>query len=268
MKTMSDNDVETDRWSPAFTRRMITTVGPVIRSWFRSEVRGIDALPATGGALVVSNHSGGIMTPDWLVFAPMFYARFGYLRPLYTLAHYGIFLVPWAAALGNLGVVHASRENALRALHSGAVVLDFPGGDYDAFRPTLRQNVVDFEGRTGYVEVALEAGVPIVPAVSIGAQEMQLFVARGARLARGLGLHRVRMDILPLTIGLPFGLTMLFPANIPLPTKIVYQVLPPIDIVAQFGANPDIDEVDAHVRFVMQRALDHLSAARRFPIFG
>jgi hypothetical protein len=45
-------------------------------------------------------------------------------------------------------------------------------------------------------------------------------------------------------------------------------VLPPIDIVAEFGENPDIDEVDAHVRHVMQRALDELAAERRLPILG
>lgn len=265
---MSGQNVETAKWDPAFTRRMIKTVTPLIRTWFRPEVRGVDTIPAAGAALVVSNHSGGVLTPDWLVFAPPFYDTFGYDRPLYTLAHYGIFLVPWAGTLGSLGVVHASRDNALRALHSGAVVLDFPGGDYDAFRPTLRQDVVDFEGRTGYVEVALEADVPIVPAVSIGGQEMQLFVNRGAGLARRLGLHRIRMDILPLTIGIPFGPTVIFPPNIPMPTKIVYQVLPPIDVRARFGASPDVHEVDRYVRAQMQRTLDHLSAERRFPILG
>ena len=58
------------------------------------------------------------------------------------------------------------------------------------------------------------------------------------------------------------------PPNIPLPAKITMQVLPPIDIVAEFGENPDIDEVDAHVRHVMQRALDELAAERRLPMLG
>ena len=54
----------------------------------------------------------------------------------------------------------------------------------------------------------------------------------------------------------------------PLPTKIVTRVLPPIDVVAQFGEDPDVDEVDAHVRHVMQRALDELARARRLPVLG
>ena len=141
---------------------------------------------------MVSNHSGGVLTPDVLVLAPAFYHKFGYDRPLYTLAHYFIFFTPFRQYLGKLGVVHASREKAAEALHSDAVVLVFPGGDYDAFRPTLTQNIIDFDGRTGYVRTAIEAGVPIVPAVSIGGQETQLFVTRGTGLAKRLGLPRMR----------------------------------------------------------------------------
>jgi hypothetical protein len=56
--------------------------------------------------------------------------------------------------------------------------------------------------------------------------------------------------------------------NLPLPAKIVTEVLPPIDITAQFGENPDIAEVDAHVHKVMQSALDRLAAQRRLPVLG
>ena len=61
---------------------------------------------------------------------------------------------------------------------------------------------------------------------------------------------------------------MIFPPNLPLPSKIVTQVLEPIDITATFGEDPDIDEVDHHVRSVMQTALDDLSRKRRFPVIG
>jgi 1-acyl-sn-glycerol-3-phosphate acyltransferase len=268
---MSGNDIddpELAKWDPAFTEQMKKVVAPIIQRWFRVEVRGLECVPPAGGVLIVSNHSGGVLTPDVLVFAPAFYDTFGYDRPLYTLAHYGVFFTPFRGSLGRIGVIHASRESAAKALHSGAVVLAYPGGDYDAFRPTLSQNVIDFEGRTGYVRTAIEAGVPIVPVVSIGGQETQLFLTRGDRLAKRLGLHRIRMDILPLTIGVPFGLSVLFPANFPLPTKIVDQVLEPIDIVTRFGKNPDVNEVDAHVRSVMQTALDRLARERRFPVLG
>ena len=90
----------------------------------------------------------------------------------------------------------------------------------------------------------------------------------GLWLAERLGLKRIRLEILPFTIGFPFGLTSTMPVNLPLPSKIITEVLEPIDIVAQFGANPDVDEVDAHVRSVMQTALDRLGSERRFPVLG
>jgi 1-acyl-sn-glycerol-3-phosphate acyltransferase len=114
----------------------------------------------------------------------------------------------------------------------------------------------------------MQAGVPIVPAVSIGGQETQLFLTRGNRLAKLLGLKRFRIEILPVTVGFPFGLTGFFPANMPLPAKIVYQLLKPIDVAARFGEDPDVDEVDAYVRSVVQRALDRLGRERRFPVLG
>jgi 1-acyl-sn-glycerol-3-phosphate acyltransferase len=167
------------------------------------------------------------------------------------------------------GLVRATRENAEQALRSNAPLIVFPGGDYDAYRPTTSTNVVDFGNRTGYVRTALEAGVPIVPTVSIGGQENQIFLSRGQWLAKALGLRRFRIGILPITLGVPFGLSVLaLPLNLPLPTKIVTEVLEPIDIVRRFGENPDISEVDAHVRNVMQTALNRLAAERRLPLLG
>jgi 1-acyl-sn-glycerol-3-phosphate acyltransferase len=209
-----------------------------------------------------------MFTPDVLIFAPAFYDTFGYDRPLYTLAHYSLFLGPLDGWLRRLGVIEASRENAAAALRSDAVVLVFPGGDYDSYRPTSGANTVDFDGRTGYVRTAIEAGVPIVPIVSIGGQETQLFLTRGNWLARRLGLTKAQINILPLTFGFPFGLTAILPPNLPLPAKIVTEVLEPIDVTARFGDDPDVEEVDAHVRAVMEAALKRLAGQRRFPILG
>ena len=225
-------------------------------------------MPKTAGALVVPNHSGGKFPPDVLIFAPAFYEKFGFDRPVYTLAHYGVFIANVGDWLRRAGVIEASRENAAKALRDGAVVLVFPGGDYDSYRPTLTENVIDFAGRKGYVRTAIETGVPIVPMVSIGGQETQLFLARGDSIARRLGLTKARMEILPISFGFPFGFSAIFPPNVPLPAKIVTRVLDPIDIAAEFGDDPDVDEVDLHVRAVMQQALEELASQRRFPILG
>jgi 1-acyl-sn-glycerol-3-phosphate acyltransferase len=268
MRSTAADNHEMAKWDPAFTKQVADTVGPLVKRWFRAEVRNLDNIPPVGGALMVSNHSGGMFTPDVMILAPAFYDAFGYHRPLYTLGHYGLFMGPMDGWLRRVGVIEASRENAAAALHSDALVLVFPGGDYDSYRPTFSANTVDFNGRTGYVRTAIEAGVPIVPAVSIGAQESQLFLTRGNWLARKLGLTKARMDILPLSFGFPFGLSMIFPPNLPLPAKIVTEVLEPIDITARLGADPDVDEVDAHVRSVMEDALKRLAGQRRFPFLG
>lgn len=273
---MPDNRVPRraiDEWDIGFTQWLVALTRPMYKLYFRSEVRGLDHLPPDGPALVVANHSGGLMTVDAQVFLVDYYTRFGYDRPAYVLGHDDLFYGPAVRLLGRGGIIRATQRNAAQALAAGAVVLVFPGGDYDVYRPTAVRNVIDFGGRTGYVEAAVAAGVPIVPAVTIGGQESQFYLTRGIRLARALGLsgwekRLFRSTLLPVTVGFPFGLSVLLPVNMPLPAKLITQLLSPIDIAAQFGPHPDIDEVDDHVRRVMQRALDKLAAQRRFPILG
>ncbi|OBG00365.1 glycerol acyltransferase [Mycobacterium sp. 852014-52450_SCH5900713] len=269
---MTDNDHsdvgDIGKFDPVLTQRLMSVMRPAMKTYFRSEVHGLGSFPP-GGALVVGNHSGGMFPMDVPIFSVHFYEKFGYDRPIYTLSHDILMTGPTGEFFRRTGYIRASRENAAKALRSGGVVIVFPGGDYDAYRPTLSENVIDFDGRKGYVRTAIEAGVPIVPAVSIGGQETQLYLSRGTWLAERLGVKRLlRSAILPLSFGFPFGFSAVIPPNLPLPTKIVTQVLKPIDITAQFGDAPDVDEVDEHVRSVMQQALKDLAAKRRFPILG
>lgn len=268
---MSPTDIEPSeiaKWEPDLTERVMGLLRPLIKGYHRAEIRGLDTFPH-GGALVVSNHSGGLFPMDVPVFATGFYERFGYDRPVYTLSHDILLTGPTADFFIRTGFIRANHDNADEALRSGGVVIVFPGGDYDVYRPTFAQHKIDFDGRTGYVRAALNAGVPIVPTVAVGGQESQLFLSRGESLARLLRLDKLmRVKILPISFGFPWGLSAVVPVNVPLPTKIVMQVLPPIDIEAEFGPDPDIDEVDAHVRRTMQRALDELAAERRLPVLG
>jgi 1-acyl-sn-glycerol-3-phosphate acyltransferase len=256
------------KWDPVLTERAVGVIRPVVKGWHRAEVRGLDDFPA-GGALVVANHSGGAFAMDVPVFVTDFYATFGYGRPVFTLSHDILFASPAGDLLRKTGFIPAGHHNADEALRAGGVVVVFPGGDYDAMRPTRSANKIDFDGRTGYVKAALNAGVPIVPTVSIGGHENQLYLSRGEWLAKAVRFDKLmRTKLLPITVGVPFGLSVMLPLNLPLPTKIVTQVLPPIHIVAEFGENPDIREADAYVRHVMQQGLDALAAQRRFPVIG
>lgn len=259
---------------PAYIAKALPFLKLAMKGYFRSEVRDIDRVPE-GGALMVGNHSGGLMAMDVPIIAVAFADTFGADRPLYCLAHDMLFTGVAGPFMRKFGFVPADRASAGEVLASGAVTIVFPGGDYDTFRPTLTANVIDFAGRTGYVRTALEAGVPIVPVVSIGGQEAQFHLTRGQWLGRLSPLRKVmRTDLLPLTIGFPFGLMPAGAGNLPLPTKIVTQVLDPIDpagIVAELGPDAGVHgiaAVDEVVRSRMQDALDKLARERRFPVLG
>ena len=240
-----------------------------VKRWFRSEVQGIENVPE-GGALIVSNHSGGLIAMDVPIIAVAFHDHFGMDRPLYVLAHDLLFISASSErAFRRAGFLEANRRNAAAVLESGGVTILFPGGDYDVFRPTKMANTIDFNGRTGYVRTALASDVPLVPVVSIGGQESQIVLWRGELLAKLLQLDKLlRTKYMPVSFGFPFGLTLAFPPNLPLPTKIVTRVLEPIDVRAEFGEDPDVAEVDRVVRGRMQDALDDLARQRRFPVLG
>jgi len=220
--------------------------------------------------LLVGNHSGGNVTPDTGVFTLAFHAYFGVERRFYQLAHNLVLSMPGLGMLRKYGTVAASHENARKALDAGAALLVYPGGDWEVHRPTWEGNRIDFAGRKGFIRLALDAGVPIVPVVAIGGQETALFLSRGAWLARGLGLDRLlRLKVLPISIALPWGLNVGdFLGHVPLPAKITVEVLAPIDLAEQFGEDPNPDEVYEHLTTLMQEALDTLAAERRLPVLG
>jgi 1-acyl-sn-glycerol-3-phosphate acyltransferase len=251
-----------------YVDRLMPVLRLAVKLYFRSEVRGLEHLPE-GGALLVSNHSGGLVAMDVPVVAVAFQDYFGAERPFYVLAHDGLLMGPGKYLLGRAGFLPASRENAIAALRAGAVTIVFPGGDYDVFRPSVDANKIDFAGRKGYIRTAMDAGVPIVPVVSIGGQEQFLFLSRGEWLARLLRLDKLlRLKIAPVIVGLPFGLTSGYVPNMPMPAKIVTQILEPVHMKDEFGDDPDIDHVDDEVRARMQAALDALARERRFPVIG
>src|SRR6201996_6538418 len=174
MDTSEFEPAAVTKWDPALTERLMGLIRPIIKGWHRGEVRGLDDFPS-GGALVVANHSGGLFAMDVPVFATDFYERFGYDRPVYTLSHDILFKGPTGDVFRKTGFISANHENADEALRSGGVVVVFPGGDYDVYRPSSARNKIDFGGRTGYIRAAINAGVPIVPTVGIGGQESQIY---------------------------------------------------------------------------------------------
>jgi 1-acyl-sn-glycerol-3-phosphate acyltransferase len=266
-RTLDGNDV--DAWDPRYIRRVLPGWRAIMGTYFRGEVRGLDNIPAEGPSLLVGNHSGGTLIADTFVFAGEFYAHFGPNRRFHQLAHDIAARLP-GTGLARWGTVAASHDNARRAFERDAPVLVYPGGDYETFRPSWHSDQIEFGGRKGFVRLALEEGVPIVPVVAVGGQETALFVTRGETAAKATGwADLTRIKVLPVALAPPFGISLLdFPLRLPLPAKITIEVLPPIDITKRFGPNPDHDEVYEEITGDMQDVLSGLQEERTIPVVG
>lgn len=236
----------------------------LLHGYFRCQVHGLDNLPRTP-FLGVANHSGGILIPDTLLWISAYHNR-GENPPLVTLCHDGMFHYPKFLSewLAKFGAIRAEQELALKALKSGFAVQVYPGGDHDACRPFSQRNKIVFAGRKGYVQLAREAGVPIVPVVSIGAHEALVILFEGRKIASFLGVDkRFRLKSFPLSLCLPWGMWLgPIPGYLPLPTKVELSVLPPMTVE---GSD---DDFDLRVRELMQDELDRLASKRRLPILG
>ena len=199
------------------------------------------------------------------MFTLAFCSYFGVERPFYELAHNLVVWYPPLRWLRKFGTVAANQENARLALECGAAVLDYPGGDYEVFRPSWQRHVVDLGGRKGFVRLARETGVPIVPVASVGGQETALFLDRGQWLAKLLMVDKLlRLKSVPISLALPWGLNISdLLGHIPLPAKIVVEVQEPVEVDGD-----DDQAVYDKVVGSLQAGVDRLAAERRFPVIG
>ena len=248
--------------------RFADLAGPILWKWCRPEVRGLDNIPE-GGALYVGNHSGGFMTPDSWIFGVSLLRERGIQDVPYALAHQVVIEAPGTnQILTAMGVVAASPENAHRVFEAGSKVLVYPGGDIDAFRPSRDRDRIIFGSRRGYVRLALQENVPIIPVVAAGSHEGWWVLSDGRWLSRILQTHRfLRTDVLPITLSVPWGLTVGAPPYLPLPMRIIVEVLKPIYFERSGPeAADDAEYVEAcHHRVLdaMQLALDRLALERQ-----
>ena len=141
---------------PDFLRDNLPWLWMLASFYFRADVRGLGRIPAQGPVLLVGNHSGGNMTPDTFIFTLAFSTFFGVERRFYQLAHNLVLAYPPLARLRKGGTIAASPGNAAKALDTGAAVLVYPGGDYEVHRPIWERHRVDFDGRKGWLRLALQ----------------------------------------------------------------------------------------------------------------
>jgi 1-acyl-sn-glycerol-3-phosphate acyltransferase len=259
---------EVDDWGRS--QRVFDMVEPLLdfyyRHWFRVEVEGIENVPSSGGALIVSNHSGAL-PPD----APMIMQAIRHEhpepRPLYMLGENWFKGYPGAGMLANkIGLVGAHPANAQRLLgDEGKLVLVFPEGQKASRKLFWQRYRLRRFGRGGFVRTALRAGAPIVPTAVIGAEEAMPIFAHVPLLERLTGLI-----YFPINHAFPhFGPAA---ALMYLPAKFRIRFLEPIDLSA-YGPEAAYDialvgRLSARIRLRIQEELDDLVLARKSVWFG
>jgi len=249
-------------FDPEFTTKVFLPImRPLAQHWFRVEVRGIENVPTTGSALLVSNHAGTLPI-DGLVLHSVVYDEIG--RHVRMLGADLIFKTPYSHDFARrTGTTLACQEDAERLLASDHLVAVFPEGFKGLGKPYADRYKLQRFGRGGFVSAAVRAQVPLVPISIVGSEEIYPLIASAPTLARALGA-----PYFPITPLFPwFGLLGL----VPLPSKWIIQFgeaittdeLPP-------GAADDpmvVFNVTDQVRETIQQSLYAMLMQRRSAFF-
>jgi 1-acyl-sn-glycerol-3-phosphate acyltransferase len=183
---------EEDEWGydPDFARAAETWLDLLYTRWWRVTATGLASIPAEGPALIVANHAG-VVPWDAAMMATAMRREVPpgttYRHPRFLVLDWA-FSLPWASmAIRRFGGVPASPHNALALLRQGHVVMVFPEGAKGVGKPYSRRYRLERFGRGGFVELALEAGAPIVPCAVVGSEEIYPKIGELPLLARLTG---------------------------------------------------------------------------------
>lgn len=218
-KRMSgDYEVDEFGFDPQITEVLAAAIEPLAEKWFRLEVRGIENIPADGGALLVANHSGTVPIDGLITgYAVKKYSG----RNLRPLGADLVFSLPFVGQIARkVGATLACTEDAERLLTTGELAGVWPEGFKGIGKPFAERYKLQRFGRGGFVSSAMRAQVPIVPVSIVGAEEIYPLVGNVPSLARLLGL-----PYLPITPFFP----LLGPLGmVPLPSKWIIEFGEPI----------------------------------------
>jgi 1-acyl-sn-glycerol-3-phosphate acyltransferase len=234
--------------------------------WFRCEVEGIEHVPSTGGALLVSNHAGAL-PPDAPMIAKAIKEEHPRPRPLHlTVEHFFKGYPGFSMLLPKIGAVPAHPANVHRLLYDEEqLVLVFPEGRKGSEKLFKDRYRLRRFGRGGFVEAAMRARAPIVPVAVVGAEEAAPIFAHVPALQRLTGLI-----YFPITPTFPhFGLLGMLGY---LPAKFLIRFLPPVP-TDDLGDEPWQDKglvqtIADEVRADIQEELMDMLGRRRSVWFG
>lgn len=244
----------------------------LVDHWFRMEFDGWDNLPDPP-VLLVGIHTGAPFVWDAWTVGVQWWRRFGQERPLHGTAHDALMAMPLIGRYFRaMGVLPAARDSMATALAEGHDVAVWPGGEVDSLRPWNERDVANLAGRTGFVRLAIKAGVPIVPIATVGGADAMPVLIRGDGLSRALRLDKLlRLKVFPLAVSLPWGIAPAALPQLPLPAKIRTRLMPAVEIDHDPSRAEDDDYVEQKYREVqdsIQRGMDALARKRSLPLFG
>jgi 1-acyl-sn-glycerol-3-phosphate acyltransferase len=240
------------------------TVLPLARQlycrWFRTEVTGVQHLPADSGALIVGNHAGGLWALDGVMTATAVHDETPNHRFLRMLAADLVFSTPVLGQLARkTGNTLACNPDAERLLAAGELVGVWPEGFKGIGKPFSERYKLQRFGRGGFVSAALRTGAPIIPTAIVGSEEIHPMLGNAKTLARVLGV-----PYFPLTPTFPW----LGPLGlVPLPSKWYIEFGDPIE-TSEYGPDAAEDpmlvfELTDRVREQIQGSLYRLLMQRR-----
>jgi 1-acyl-sn-glycerol-3-phosphate acyltransferase len=237
---------------------------PLYRHWFRAEWEGLDKIPETGGALLVSNHAGAIPSDAPVI---MHGIETELHRPVYGLADHMFKALPVVGTMwSRAGGVAAHPENAYRLLREQQqLALVFPEGTKGTGKIYSERYKLRRFGRGGFVEIAMRAGVPIIPIAVVGSEEAMPIIAKIPSIAKLVGAPYAPVTANMLLFG-PLGLVVPFPAKMRLQVldPIVFDVPPDQD---RYSKSRVMEEAEA-IRIRLQDTLYEMLRARRSVWFG
>ncbi|MGC2653325.1 MAG: lysophospholipid acyltransferase family protein [Mycobacterium sp.] len=244
----------------------------LIDYWFRMELDGWDNVPEPP-VLLIGIHSGAPFVWDAWTVGVQWWRRFGPQRPLHGTAHDALMAIPLIGRYFRaMGVLPAAPDSIATALAEGHDVALWPGGEVDSLRPWRERDRATLAGRTGFVKMAIRAGVPIVPIATVGGADAMPVLIRGDRLSRALRLDRLlRVKVFPLAVSLPWGIASAALPQLPLPAKIRTRFMPAIDVEHDPQRADDEAYLQSKYREVqdsIQAGMNALARKRALPLFG
>ncbi len=257
---------DVDEWGRSERTRALARAlyEPLYSKWFRVEWEGLEKIPTHGGALLVANHAGAIPSDAPVI---MHGIEKELQRPVYGMADYFFRTVPVVGTLwARAGGVSARPANAYRLLNEQKqLALVFPEGTKGPSKSFTDRYQLRRFGRGGFVEIAMRAGVPVIPIAVIGSEEAMPVVFRLPTLAKALGVPYFPITANLLTMG-PLGIVVPFPA------KFKLRVLDPV----HFDVPPDqerysksrIMEEAERIRTQLQESVYDMLRDRRSVWFG